>query len=104
MRDSHQGQPDGAENRRQNHHRPSQSEGVVETHQRDYPQEPNQDDQPGPNEEQPAGPIHGCDPIPARPSGLRNQNPHTAGTHRHGASHKTDDRAECTNGRNRGEP
>jgi hypothetical protein len=50
MRDSHQRQPDGAENRRQNHHRPSQSKGVVETHQRHDPQKPHQDDQPGPKE------------------------------------------------------
>ena len=98
MRDSHQGQPDGAENRRQNHHRPSQSEGVVETHQRDDPQKPHQDDQPDPNEEHPAGPIHGRYPISARPSGLRNQHPHTAGTHRHGAKHEAENRAECTHG------
>jgi hypothetical protein len=56
MRDSHQRQPDGAENRRQNHHRPSQSKGVVETHQRHDPQKPHQDDQPGPKENNPLAP------------------------------------------------
>ena len=46
MRDSHQRQPDGTENRRQNHHRTSQLKAVVETHQRDDPQKTDQDDQP----------------------------------------------------------
>jgi len=103
MRDSHQRQPDGTENRRQNHHRPSQSKGVVETHQRHDPQKPHQDDQRGATEEQHAGAIHGRDPIPARPSGLRDQHPHTTGTHRNGANHKADNRAECTYGCDRGE-
>ena len=38
----------------------------------------------------------------SRPSGLRNQHPDAAATHRQGASHKADDRAELLTKRHEG--
>jgi len=103
VRHGYQGQPDGGQDWRQDHHGPSVSKDIVKAHERDDRQETHEDDEPCAGHEKPTGRAYVRDPVQARPPGLRDQRLNPAGGHRHAAKYEADDGEDGAHGGDRGE-